>query len=438
MNINSLIVDGYANIERVELSLNGLNALVAFNNYGKSNLLKAIEFGLAFIKSAPTQKSALMNKTGVIPINNKIAGMPFSFEINATFPNSIGVDMDVNYYFSFEWKRNTQNPRIISERLRVKQAGSVRAKYTQYINRTEDKAFYHVNPKGRCDKSIVIDADNLVINKIANLDELFYLDIIKRVLTIDILSINTMQDPELYFNTVSDQSIRAEYSLDMTRNIDPPFFIYSLMKMAPDSYELLKSAILSLLPTIEDVEPIEIDLKELSLSNDNSAPFSRPEKFYDIRVKERYNNQQTSIRSISAGSKKIIYTLAMAIGADINRVPLIMFEELENSIHPALFQSLLMTFDAICPNTKIILTSHSPYLIKYLSAEKIKIGVPNSEGLAMFKEIKPSKEKRILALASEEGVTLGDYIFSVMYDAQQGDVELLNDFLRLNTTENQL
>lgn len=152
-----------------------------------------------------------------------------------------------------------------------------------------------------------------------------------------------------------------------------------------------------------------------------------PEKFYDIRVKESYNNQETSINSISDGSKKIFYVLAVSIGADINKIPLVMFEELENSIHPALFQKLLITLNALCENTKMVISSHSPYLIKYLNAEKLKIGIPNNDGIAMFKSIKASKISRISKMASEEGVSIGDYVFSLMLDASLGDSESLNE-----------
>lgn len=423
MRINSIIIEGYANVERIELTLSELNALVAFNNYGKSNVMKAIEFGTSFIKKSPSEKLTQMSYTQIIPINSVIANKPFMFEVNCTTTDMNGEECDISYSYSFEWLQTTQEPKIISEVLKTKKS----TRYTTYIQRDIQKAYYLTAPTGRCDKSIAIENNNLVLNKIANLDDLFYLDIVNALRTLSIVSINTMQNPDSCFGAGARFVGHTAYSLDISNGVDTGFFIYSLMKLNPDMYELLKDAILTLLPTIVDIEPIEVDLKELSPIKDGVTPFSVPEKFYDIRVKESYNNQQTSINAISAGSKKIIYTLAMAVGANINQVPLIMFEELENSIHPALFQSLLMTFDVICPGTKIVISSHSPYLIKYLSADKIKVGIPNSKGLAIFKQIKPTKVKRALRLASEEGMSFGDYIFSLMYDATTGDDEPLND-----------
>ena len=74
-------------------------------------------------------------------------------------------------------------------------------------------------------------------------------------------------------------------------------------------------------------------------------PFRLPETFYDVRVKERYNNQYTSISRISSGSKKIFFILTLVIAAEINKIPLLLLEELENSVHPRLLQNLLT---AIC------------------------------------------------------------------------------------------
>jgi len=194
-------------------------------------------------------------------------------------------------------------------------------------------------------------------------------------------------------------------------------------------FELFKDAVKGLLSGVEDFEPIEIDLKSQTSFAEGSSkiPFTLPEKFYDIRVKECFNNQQTSIELISSGSKKIFFVLAMSIASELNTIPLIMFEELENSIHPALLQNLLVTLDALCENTRVLTTSHSPYLIKYLNVDKVKIGIPNVDGIASFKEIRRSKFGRIAKMASENGVSIGDCIFSLMLDAQDDNGMALNE-----------
>ncbi|MFI3264119.1 MAG: AAA family ATPase [Rikenellaceae bacterium] len=433
MNIKSINIGGIANIDYVELDLSHLNALIAFNNYGKSNIMKAIKYGISFIKATPEQKLRAMGDRKKIPINIATSNKPYSFEIvgNTRLENEEYVEF--TYKYTFKWLKNKSDEgrKIESEDLKVKRNNGL--KYTSYIKRNNKGNFYMSSPTGRCDREILIDDNNLILNKIVNFDDLFYIDILNEILSLDILLVDTLQDPDSMFSRIIPINMNTEKSLNIKNNMDDAcYFIYRLMTLNPDLYELFLDSVKSLLPTIEELKPIEVDLKELGLSNnkESEVPFSLPEKLYDIRIKEKYNNQQTSIKAISSGSKRIIYTLAMCIGAEINKLPLIMFEELENSIHPGLFQNLLITLDELCKNTKIIISSHSPYLIKYLSLDKIKIGLPNDDGIAKFKGIKKTKEKSILRLASDEGVSIGDYIFSLMVDASLGDTEPLNDICR--------
>lgn len=428
MELDRLTIEGFTNIEKIELKLTHINALIAFNNYGKSNVMRAIDFGVSFIKGNPEQKLRQMGYQPAIPINKSISNKEFSFEI----VGSILLGDEKNsfvYKYSFEWRRTGRSSgrKIKSEILKIKKGDIL--KYSTYIQRNSKGSFYLSSQTGRCDKPISIDNNNLIINKIANFDELFYVDIIKQIISLDVLMIDTMQNPSSLFRTISSQTDKTDYSLTVNEDSEVGFFLYSLMKLEAEKYELFKDTIKSLLPTIENFYPIEINLKEHSINKNESPdiPFSLPEKFYDIRVKESYNNQETSINSISDGSKKIFYILAMSIGADINKIPLVIFEELENSIHPALFQKLLMTMNALCENTKMIISSHSPYLIRYLPIEKLKIGIPNNDGIAIFKGIKVSKINKISKIASEEGVSIGDYVFSLMLDASLGDNESLNE-----------
>lgn len=428
MQIDKIIIEGFSNIEKIELNLSNINALIAFNNYGKSNVLRAIDFGITFITDNPSGKLSKMGLQPVIPINTKIADKPYKFELCGNFPEGENTIQFI-YAYSFDWNKTARSKgkRIREEYLKIKNAEDV--KYKTYINRNLKEANYLSSPTGRCDKPISIETSNLILNKILNYDDLFYLGAIRQLNSLQVLSIDTLKNPNTLFRTTDPEFSKNEYSLALPDSANVGFFVYSLKKLKPDTFELFKDAVKTLLPSIEDFEPIEIDLKhQSSLSAGNTAvPFSLSEKFYDIRVKECYNNQQTSIELISSGSKKIFFILAMSIASELNRIPLIMFEELENSIHPALFQNLLMTLDALCENTKILTTSHSPYLIKYLDIDKLKIGVPNNNGIALFLEIRRSKLNRLSKAASDDGVSIGDYIFSLMLDAQSGNSELLNE-----------
>lgn len=49
MKLKSITVGGFKNIARTKLLLDRVIAVVSPNNYGKSNLLEAIDFGTDFI-----------------------------------------------------------------------------------------------------------------------------------------------------------------------------------------------------------------------------------------------------------------------------------------------------------------------------------------------------------------------------------------------------
>ena len=50
MKIQAVLIDGFKNLSNVKISFDNITALVALNNFGKSNVLAGIDFGLTFIK----------------------------------------------------------------------------------------------------------------------------------------------------------------------------------------------------------------------------------------------------------------------------------------------------------------------------------------------------------------------------------------------------
>lgn len=437
MELKSINFSGFTNVESIEIELGKLNALVALNNYGKSNVLTAIEFGIDFIIQPLAVKNRMMAYRPVIPINSNIDKLPFSFEvvINSDFQNE---EYSIVYGFSFEWIKNdkSKGQRINEEYLRIKST-KADSKYRTLLNRTSEKTFYLSSSTGRCDKVLKVQKNELAINKLLNFDDLFYWDVVKAVNTLSIAKVDTLQNPDRIFKSIvikekDDDIVKNDYSVSLADTSNAGFFIYSLMKQNLPIYELFKDSVKTLLPSIEDFEPIEIDFKSsIKFKNEKpKLPLDFPEKIYDIRVKEKNNNQQTSIDRLSSGSQKLFYVLALTIAAEHNKTPLITFEELENSIHPGLLQKLLIIIDGLTDKTKVLLSSHSPYLIQYLDLNKIKIGLPNPKGLAIFKEIKKTKFTKIIAIAEEEGISVGDVIFDKMIECANGESEMLNELCK--------
>ncbi|RDC54340.1 ATP-binding protein [Pedobacter chinensis] len=426
MLIKRIEVGGFANLDRFQLELSKFNALVALNNYGKSNAIFALDFAIDFIKANTAKKDNMMAYMPYIPTNIHNDKLPYHFEIE--FETGLKKDIQtVLYAFSFDWIKNKKKDgKIIrSESLKVKSAKE--AKFKTYILREFEKATYLPSPSGRCDRTVKIKSDELVINKLLNFDDLFYLSILAEINEISILNVNTLEHPDKLFRRIAQDVVKTEYSVKVPEEFDVAFFIYSLEKLKSPFYNIFRDAVMTLLPCLEDFEPVEIDMKAISSRKKVNVPLEFPEKIYDIQVKERNCNQYTAIDRLSSGSQKLFYVLAMAIAAEINKVPLITFEELENSIHPGLLQKLLQILSGILENTKIMITSHSPYLLQYLDAEQISIGMPNKKGLATFRKIKKSKLKKITDIAQQEGMSFGDFIFDQMIDSAMGESEVLNE-----------
>ena len=88
---------------------------------------------------------------------------------------------------------------------------------------------------------------------------------------------------------------------------------------------------------------------------------------------------------------KMLTVFVCTIIADIKGITLIEFEEPENSIHPGLLQSYLSVLSQLANDCRVIVASHSPYIIQYLDTRDIYIGKPNDLGLADFARIDKKK-----------------------------------------------
>lgn len=429
MNLQNIKISGFKNISEANVDFNHFNALVALNNYGKSNFIEALSFSLDFIQASNKTKGQMMQSQNKIPINNSIAEKNFGFDI--TFEtNFLESTYEVNYAFRFEWiKEKGKGKKITRELLRLKKKEKD-SKYFTYINRTIDKKVYLNSPTGRCDKDVLIDDNALIINKLSNYDDLFYLDIVNLVNKMK-FSFYSLSDIESNFQTgfIVKDDANSDEEPEMSEVPSIANFFYLLKRENSNKYELLINTIQDLLPDIEYINPIEIDLKEKSLGKKNKyIPFVLPEKVYDIRVKIRTNNQETSVKSLSVGSKRIFYVLASALISEMSDDKLLCFEELENSIHPALLQRLLMLITELTPNTKILITSHSPHLIKYLSLNDVLIGIPNKDGVADFKRVKKSKQNKLISYAKDAEANIGDFVFDMLIEGFE-DSSFWNDFI---------
>lgn len=432
MKLLKLRTGGFKNIEDTTLELSDLTALVSLNSYGKSNLLAAIDFGIHFIASDTKSKDLLMRFQPGIPLNRSNSLQNYFFELEAETVLE-GQSYMMSYRYEFQWRTNSkESAKIVSELLEIKK-NIKNQRYGRIICRDNKEALYKSSPTGRCTTSTGIKGNELVLNKLMAFEQLYFWDLIQQLNSLMVyvdhhLDASQSYNPDIFIRTDLD-----ELNIEGIENI--PRTISYLKREYPEKYELLKDAYLQLFPNFTDLDVVEIavnDMKsKIRITGNEDIPFDICDRFYDITVSDVALIQPISFGKLSDGAKRIFLMLTFAVIADIKGLPLIAFEEPENSLHPSLMQSFLLVITQLAENCKIIITSHSPYMLQYFLSDNIYIGMPNEKQLATFRRVRSSKVSMLLRDVREAGLSVGEYIFELM-SGYDDDVEQLNEYLEQN------
>ena len=428
MKIQAVLIDGFKNLSNVKISFDNMTALVALNNFGKSNVLSGIDFGIDFIKASIEDKKDMMSNSNLIPINCNMIGRNYRYEMVVSTSVS-NVEYIIQYGYEFEWKDNEDiEPKIVSEVLRIK-SNEKGQKFTQLINRTADKALYKSSETGRCSSKIKVEETELVANKLRAYDELYYAEIITKLNGMKIYMENNLDAKSFYR---PDPIIRKGFEDEMINADNLPRVIYNLKKQRPDKFELLKNVYSQLFPDIEDVIVKNFQLKadaENQLPED--APFVFTDIVYVLFVKEKNLANPVNFSMMSDGAKRVFMILTKIIVSSVSNISLIAIEEPENSIHPGLFQAYIQIISQLLDDCKVIITSHSPYIISYLNPSWIHVGMNRKAGVAEFFTFRKSGQKQLENDAAGFNMSMGDYLFSLLADSESN----ISDYLECDANE---
>lgn len=128
---------------------------------------------------------------------------------------------------------------------------------------------------------------------------------------------------------------------------------------------------------------------------------------------------------MSDGAKRVFMILAKIIIASESNISLIAIEEPENSVHPGLFHAYIQIISQLLDDCKVIITSHSPYIINYLQPSWIHVGMNKMPGVAEFFSFKKSGQKQLENDASKFNMSMGDYLFSMLSDSESNIADYL-------------
>ncbi|MBQ7265344.1 MAG: AAA family ATPase [Firmicutes bacterium] len=432
MKIKSITVSGFKNLRKTTIELSNITAIVSPNNYGKSNLLEAIDFGVDFISANERNRKVMMKWIKGIPINMALENEDFYFEIE--FDSGSNDDYRyVRYGYSFSWYRdNGEGQKITNEWIDARSNESV--KYTSFLKRKEGK--YRKEKGTGSFRNINLDDAQLAIDFLISLEDISIQSVIKAIKNVSFHVCSSLDLKDRFKPNV------IEYIEDDTMdNVsfddnDVPRALFKLQKFYPDKYDLFLEAIYTLFPEFLEVSvqsyalnvnstninTMVISQERVKTGEDvhtDKIPFKIKDELYRVIIKSRYMNQAINIDRMSTGTKRIFWLLANVFIASSKNMSFIGVEELETSIHPKLLKNLLEFLDEVLENTSIIISSHSPFLVQYIKPNKIYIGKPCSDGTAVFKTIKQNRLKSLISLARENGMTVGEYIFELM----SGDID---------------
>ncbi len=429
MKIQAVLIDGFKNLSNVKISFDNITALVALNNFGKSNVLSGIDFGLDFIKASIEDKKDMMSNSNLIPINCSMVGRNYRYEMEVSTDIN-NEEYIIQYGYEFEWKDSEdKEPQIVSEFLKVK-LDEKGQKFTQLINRTADLALYKSSETGRCSSKIRVENAELVANKLRAYDELYYAQIITKLNGMKIYMENNLDAKSFY---QPDPIIRKGFENEMINADNLPRVIYNLKKQNPDKFELLKDVYSQLFPDIEDVIVKQFKINGLTNNEElpENLPFVFSNNYHVLFVKEKNLVNPVNFSMMSDGAKRVFMILTKIIVSSVSNISLIAIEEPENSVHPGLFQSDIQIISQLLDDCKVIITSHSPYIISYLDPSWIHVGVNKTAGVAEFFTFKKLGKKQLENDAAGFNMSMGDYLFSMLADNESN----ISDYLECDANE---
>ena len=318
MKIQAVLIDGFKNLSNVKISFDNITALVALNNFGKSNVLSGIDFGLDFIKASIEDKKDMMSNSNLIPINCSMVGRNYRYEMEVSTDIN-NEEYIIQYGYEFEWKDSEdKEPQIVSEFLKVK-LDEKGQKFTQLINRTADLALYKSSETGRCSSKIRVENAELVANKLRAYDELYYAQIITKLNGMKIYMENNLDAKSFY---QPDPIIRKGFENEMINADNLPRVIYNLKKQNPDKFELLKDVYSQLFPDIEDVIVKQFKINGLTNNEElpENLPFVFSNNYHVLFVKEKNLVNPVNFSMMSDGAKRVFMILTKIIVSSVSMI----------------------------------------------------------------------------------------------------------------------
>jgi hypothetical protein len=428
MNICEVYIDGFDNIVDTRIIMSGLTALLAANNYGKSNLLSAVKAGLAlpglgkmsqrrFVRSM--EHASLTRRKNA---TSEHTTRPFTFQV--VFETKLnGRNVTVRYGYTIKWMSH-----IVDEYLRVSDNGSGGK---LYINRKLGKTHYLSTDTGRCDRRLLTDSCTLAITTLSYLEDKYtYHELPKLICGITFPVFDTLDTAAIFCGEGGFYS-ESTGLLGIARS-DIRKALYLLKEAKLPTFKLIENTFITLFPQythiivdkISRVEDTDGGVVDDGSVDDDDFFFALLDEEYSVVFIDKYLVRPVSPEKLSNGTRRVLNMLICAAIAQIESNPILGIEEIETSIHPAKIGDFLDVLTQLAPECKFIVTSHSPSVAQFLTAETLYIGQLGDDGNARFRRLPKESSKYLAKEARQFGITIGEMIFNQMSSGSMAEKHL--------------
>jgi predicted ATPase len=406
MLINKIRISNFKNFDTIEIELGKMNVLVGANASGKSNFLDVIqfindiqEFGL---EDAISLRGGIEYLRNVNLVNNNVIELDIEFNSFKTlkkgdlsyknifvikkFYYSLKIEIVENGLYRILFEEitekvsiNDNNKNILEYvfHLLYKKDGSV--ELMRDINHYEDTKY----------KKLMEYFENPL-----NISQLSYIYISSyRGGIIKKESIKTFIEKDGYF---AHSTLSHLYDFDIKKaKLGSPIIGKQVLEKNGENLPIVLKKILS----------DEDKARRLSNILSDILPFVEKinvDKFYDksllFSLKEKTSTH--SIFPSSFLSDGTISVVLIMIALFFENHKLVMFEEPEHGIHPALIAKLMQYFYEASENKQIIITTHNPEILKNTKLEDIILISRGENGSANVS--KPSEKEMVKTFLQNE------------------------------------
>jgi predicted ATPase len=408
MPVTEIYIDGYKNISKTTLRLNEpITVLLAPNNFGKTNVINAIEFAAMIVNTISRRQGLLIRRNGYTSNNaNGDQKSPKSFSFGIAISHH---DKRIKYSFKVSPLSG-----IESEVLEVGHA--------KILSRTAAVGFI----QGEQYPS-EIDLYSLFIST------LLYINNTGKKQKYDEVAKYTELVRDVFFNMSDMLCNRQSMTIHMRPNekINAVEFeediaseAYKLNENHPDRFVKFRNVFVKLFPYIKTFRIVEVHYGE----GDNEPIPDRPDA-YRLEFDSVGKQRPELFRHLSEGTRDI-FLLLLTIFIKQNK-PFLAIEEIENGIHPSLYRKVLNLLADTCKDVKILVTTHSPSVVRNFDDRSFSayyIGVPNDKGSAGFATFKDAASSEIRSKTTENGTSAGELIFDMM-SGTKDDIRRLKGWL---------